>query len=172
MHRNVRQVVEAGKALGVDVHAREFAQSTRTAADAAEAIGVELGQIVKSLVFGVGDDPAADPEEGIGALSGGEIVVALVCGDNLLDERKLAAAAGAADAWREDADTVRETTGYPVGGVPPFGHREPLRVFVDEDLLDYDEVWAAAGTPHVNFPITPNALIRATGGTVCDLARR
>lgn len=156
MHRNVRQVVEAGKALGVDVQAREFSQSTRTAADAAQAIGVELGQIVKSLVFGVD----------------GEVVIALVSGDNLLDESKLAKAAGADDAWREDADTVRETTGYPVGGVPPFGHREPLRVFVDEDLLTYDEVWAAAGTPHVNFPITPHALLRATGGTVCDLARR
>jgi len=160
MHRNVRQVVEAGKALGVDVHAREFAQTTRTAADAAEAIGVELGQIVKSLVFGVGND------------GGAEIVVALVSGDNLLDERKLAAVAGGDEAWREDTDTVRETTGYPAGGVPPFGHREPLRVFVDEDLLDYDEVWAAAGTPHCNFPISPNALLRATGGTVCDLARR
>lgn len=157
MHRNVRQVVEAGKALGVDVHAREFPQSTRTAADAAEAIGVDLGQIVKSLVFGV---------------DGGEVVVALVSGDNMLDERKLAKAAGADQAWREDADTVRETTGFPVGGVPPFGHREPLRVFVDEDLLGYDEVWAAAGTPHCNFPISPTALVRATGGTVCDLARR
>lgn len=156
MHRNVRQVVEAGRALGVDVHAREFAQGTRTAADAAQAIGVELGQIVKSLVFGVD----------------GEVVVALVSGENLLDEHKLAQAAGADRAWREDADTVRETTGYPVGGIPPFGHREPLRVFVDEDLLDYEELWAAAGTPHVNFPITPQALLRATGGTICSLARR
>ena len=156
MHRNVRQVVEAGKALGVDVHAREFSQGTRTAADAAAAIGVELGQIVKSLVFAVDD----------------EVVVALVSGENMLDEAKLADAAGGCEAWREDADTVRETTGFPVGGVPPFGHREPLRVFVDEDLLSYDEVWAAAGTPHVNFPITPTALLRATGGTVCDLARR
>jgi Cys-tRNA(Pro) deacylase len=160
MHRNVRQVVEAGKALGVDVHAREFSAGTRTAADAAEAIGVELGQIVKALVFGVDGDVD------------GEVVVALVSGDNMLDERKLAKAAGAADAWREDADTVRETTGFPIGGVPPFGHREPLRVFVDEDLMTYDEVWAAAGTPHCNFPITPTALVRATGGAVCDLARR
>jgi Cys-tRNA(Pro) deacylase len=156
----VRQVVEAGKALGVDVHAREFAQTTRTAADAAAAIGVELGQIVKSLVFGLDGEV------------GGEVVVALVSGHNLLDEHKLADAAGADEAWREDADTVRETTGFPVGGVPPFGHREPLRVFVDEDLMTYDELWAAAGTPHVNFPISPNALLRATGGTVCDLARR
>jgi Cys-tRNA(Pro) deacylase len=156
VHRNVRQVVEAGKALGVDVHAREFAQGTRTAADAAEAIGVELGQIVKSLVFAVDS----------------EVVVALVSGENRLDEGKLAQAAGGYEAWREDADTVRETTGYPVGGVPPFGHREPLRVFVDEDLLSYDELWAAAGSPHCNFPISPTALLRATGGTVCDLARR
>ena len=156
MHRNVRQVVDAGRALGVDVHAREFSDGTRTAADAARAIGVELGQIVKSLVFGVD----------------GEVVVALVSGENMLDEAKLASAAGGRRAWREDADTVRETTGFPVGGVPPFGHREPLRVFVDEDLLDYEELWAAAGTPHVNFPISPQALLRATGGTVCSLARR
>ena len=156
MHRNVRKVVEAGRALGVDVHAREFSEGTRTAADAAQAIGVELGQIVKSLVFGID----------------GEVVVALVSGENLLDEAKLAQAAGAVKAWREDADTVRETTGFAVGGVPPFGHRQPLRVFVDEDLLQHDELWAAAGTPHVNFPITPDALVRATGAVVCPLARR
>ena len=89
-----------------------------------------------------------------------------------LDEGKLAAAAGGSRAWREDADTVREATGFPVGGVPPFGHQEPLRVFVDRDLLLYDEVWAAAGTPHVNFAAAPDALVRATAGVVCDLARR
>jgi Cys-tRNA(Pro) deacylase len=156
MHRNVRTVVEAGKALGVDVHAREYAGGTRTAADAALSIGVELGQIVKSLVFCVD----------------GEVVVALVSGDNRLDEAKLAAAAGGEQAWREDAETVREATGFPIGGVPPFGHREPLRIFVDRDLLDYDELWAAAGTSHHNFDITPDTLLRATGGTVCDLALR
>jgi len=128
----------------------------RSAADAALAIGVDLGQIVKSLVFSVD----------------GEVVVALVSGDNLLDEKKLATRAGGERAWREDADTVRDATGFPVGGVPPFGHREPLRVFVDEDLLDYDELWAAAGTPHVNFSITPSELVKATGGLVCDLAKR
>jgi Cys-tRNA(Pro) deacylase len=149
-------VVEAGKALGVDIHPKEFPETTRSAADAALAIGVDLGQIVKSLVFGVD----------------GEVVVALVSGDNLLDERKLASRAGAVEAWREDADTVREATGFPVGGVPPFGHREPLRVFIDEDLLEYDELWAAAGTPHVNFAITPSELVKATGGIVCDLAQR
>ena len=156
MHRNVKAVVEAGRALGVDIHPREFPESTRSAADAALAIGVDLGQIVKSLVFSVD----------------GEVVVALVSGDNLLDEQKLAARAGGERAWREDADTVRDATGFPVGGVPPFGHREPLRVFVDEDLLDYDELWAAAGTPHVNFSILPSELVKATGGLVCDLAER
>ena len=100
------------------------------------------------------------------------VPVALVSGDNLLDEEKLAMCAGGERAWREDADTVRDATGFPVGGVPPFGHREPLRVFVDEDLLDYDELWAAAGTPHVNFAITPSELVKATGGLVCDLAKR
>jgi Cys-tRNA(Pro) deacylase len=154
MHRNVRTVVEAGKALGVDVHPREYPDGTRTAADAAQAIGVELGQIVKSLVFCVD----------------GEVVIALVSGDNRLDEAKLAACAGGAEAWREDADTVREATGFPVGGVPPFGHREPLRIFVDRDLLGYDELWASAGTSHHNFAIPPDTLLRVTGGRVCDLA--
>ncbi|MBV9411401.1 MAG: YbaK/EbsC family protein [Acidimicrobiia bacterium] len=155
MHRNVRAVVDAGKALGLAVHPRDFPNETRSAADAAMAIGVDLGQIVKSLVFAVD----------------GEAVVALVSGDNLLDEDKLAKCAGGNEAWREDADTVREATGYPVGGVPPFGHREPLRIFIDEDLLDYEELWAAAGTPHTNFSVTPHELVRATGGIVCDLAR-
>jgi Cys-tRNA(Pro) deacylase len=156
MHRNARAVVEAGKALGLDIHPREFADGTGSAADAAMTIGVDLGQIVKSLVFAVD----------------GEAVVALVSGDNLLDEDKLADCAGGGRAWREDADTVREATGFPVGGVPPFGHREPLRVFIDEDLLGYEELWAAAGTPHCNFSVTPHELVRATGGAVCDLARR
>jgi len=156
MHRNVRAVVEAGKALGVDVHVREYADGTSTAADAALSIGVDLGQIVKSLVFCVD----------------GEVVVALVRGDNRLDEAKLARCAGGDDAWREDAETVREATGYPIGGVPPFGHREPLRVFVDRDLLEFEELWASAGTTHHNFAITPDSLVRATGAKVCDLGLR
>ena len=100
------------------------------------------------------------------------MVIALVCGENRLDEAKLARCAGGDQAWREDSQTVREATGFPVGGVPPFGHREPLRVFVDEDLLAFDELWASAGTSHHNFAITPDSLVRATGGRVCDLARR
>jgi Cys-tRNA(Pro) deacylase len=152
----VRAVVEAGRALGVDVRPREFPDGTRSAADAARAIGVDVGAIVKSLVFSVD----------------GEAVVALVSGANLLDEAKLAAAAGGSSAWREDADSVREATGFSVGGVPPFGHRQPLRTFVDENLLGYDEVWAAAGTARANFCLAPGDLVRVTGGAVCDLALR
>lgn len=155
MHRNVQRVVDAARALGVDVRPCEFPAGTRTAADAASAIGVDVGQIVKSLVFRVDD----------------EVVVALVSGNNQLDEQKLARAAEGEMARREDADGVRDATGYPIGGVPPFGHRRPLRVFVDEDLLEHAELWAAAGTPHVNFAITPDALVRATGGTVGELRR-
>ena len=156
MHANVRKVVEAAAALGLDLQPREFPDGTRTAADAAAAIGVELGQIVKSLVFAVDGVP----------------VVALVSGSNQLDEAKLAAAAGGARSSRLDATAVRDATGFPIGGIPPFGHATKMRVFVDADLLAYDVLWAAAGTPHVNFPITPSDLVSVTAGTVADVARR
>jgi len=155
VHRNVTVVVDAGLVIGIEVRPREFAESTRTAAEAAAAIGVELGQIVKSLVFTVDDRP----------------VLALVSGDRQLDERKLAAAAGGAKASRPDADTVRVVTGFPVGGVPPFGHAIPLPVFIDDGLLRFEEVWAAAGTPHVNFSVDPRRLAEATGGAVADVTR-
>ncbi|HVM09234.1 MAG TPA: YbaK/EbsC family protein [Acidimicrobiales bacterium] len=155
MHKNARRVVEAARELGLDIEPQEFDEHTRTAEDAARTIGVTVGQIVKSLVFLVDDLP----------------VLALVSGDNLLDEAKLAAAAGGGEVTRADANKVREVTGYPVGGVPPLGHAQPLRVFVDEDLCRHDVVWAAAGTPHCNFSIAPADLVRATGGAVCQLAR-
>jgi Cys-tRNA(Pro) deacylase len=147
--------MDAAAALGITIEPREFPEGTRTADDAARAIGIEVGQIVKSLVFAVDGSP----------------VIALVSGSNQLDERKLAAAAGGAEAARVDANAVREATGFPVGGVPPLGHRHALPIFVDADLLAYDEVWAAAGTPHVNFGISPAALVGAVNGTVCDLKR-
>jgi len=156
MHRNVEAVIEAGRRIGIDVRPREFTQSTRTAAEAADAIGVELGQIVKSLVFTVDDQP----------------VLALVGGDRLVDEHKLALAAGGMMSRRPDADRVRAVTGFPVGGVPPFGHLSAMAVFVDEGLLAYDEVWAAAGTPHVNFPVDPRQLAEATAGSVVDVGRK
>ncbi|MGK2949430.1 MAG: YbaK/EbsC family protein [Acidimicrobiales bacterium] len=153
MHPNVARVSEAAAALGLDLAHAEFPEGTRTAADAAAAIGVEVGQIVKSLVF----------------LLDGRPVMALVSGANRLDEARLAAALGGAVVERADATVVREATGYAIGGVPPFGHPQPLPLAVDEDLLGYDEVWAAAGTPRDVFPIAPSALLEATGGTVARL---
>lgn len=160
MHRNAAAVAAAGRDLGVEVEAREYPEGTRTAADAARAIGVPQAAIVKSLVFRVGE--GADDDEA---------VVALVGGADALDEERLARCAGATRATRADAAAVREATGFPVGGVPPFGHRRKLRVFVDEGLLANDVVWAAAGTPNACFPVSPTDLVRATGGRVARLAR-
>jgi Cys-tRNA(Pro) deacylase len=154
-HPNVTRVVEAARAAGLAIETRRFPEGTKTAQDAASAIGVEVGQIVKSLVFGVDD----------------EIVMALVSGANQLDEKKLAAAAGGAKCSRVDADAVRSATGFPIGGVPPFGHSTQLRVFVDPDLLQYDEVWAAAGTWNDNFGAAPADIVRVAGGVVTDLKR-
>ena len=128
-HPNTLRVIAAAREAGLTITTRRFPEGTKTAADAAAAIGVTVGQIVKSLVFGVDN----------------EIVMALVSGSNQLDVKKLALAAGGAKCARVDADAVREATGYPIGGVPPFGHSTQLRVFVDPDLLQYDEVWAVTG---------------------------
>jgi len=155
LHPNTLRVIAAAREAGLEITTRRFPEGTKTAADAAAAIGVTVGQIVKSLVFGVD----------------GETVMALVSGSNQLDEKKLAAAAGGSKCSRVDADAVRAATGYPIGGVPPFGHTTQLRVFVDPDLLQYDEVWAAAGTWNDVFPIAPNDLVRASGGVVTNLKR-
>ena len=155
IHPNVVRVTAAAKERGLEISTRRFPEGTKTAADAAAAIGVTVGQIVKSLVFGVDN----------------EIVMALVSGSNQLDEKKLALAAGGAKCARVDADAVREATGYPIGGVPPFGHATQLRVFVDPDLLQYDEVWAAAGTWNDNFGSAPADIVRVAGVIVTDLKR-
>ena len=155
IHANVQRVIDAAALLGLDIEPRTFPDGTRTAQEAADAIGVELGQIVKSLIFGVD----------------GEVVLAYVSGSNQLDESKLAVAAGGAMCQRVDAEVVRSTTGFPIGGVPPFGHTTPLRIFIDPDLLQYDEVWAAAGTWHDVFGIDPQKLVEASGGVITDLKR-
>ncbi len=154
-HRNVSRVVDAGAAIGLDVTPVRFPEGTKTAVDAANAIGCDVGQIVKSLIFAVD----------------GEVVLAYVSGANQLDEDKLAIAAGGATCSRVDADAVRAATGFPIGGVPPFGHDSELRVFVDPDLMGYDVVWAAAGTWHDVFSLTPEQLVSASNGAVVELAR-
>jgi Cys-tRNA(Pro) deacylase len=153
VHPNAVRVSAAAAELGLTIELREFPDGTRTAEDAARAIGVEVGQIVKSLVFTLD----------------GALVMALVSGRNRLDEAKLAAALGGTEVGRADAAGVREATGYAIGGVPPFGHPQPLPTAIDEDLLDYDEVWAAAGTPRDVFALAPRDLARCTGGTVAPL---
>ena len=155
VHPNTLRVIAAAREAGLEITTRRFPEGTKTAADAATAIGVTVGQIVKSLVFGVDN----------------EIVMALVSGSNQLDEKKLALAAGGAKCSRVDADAVRAATGYPIGGVPPFGHSTQLRVFVDPDLLQYDEVWAAAGTWHDVFGIEPHKLVEASEGLVTELKK-
>ncbi len=155
VHPNVVRVVSAAKERGLEIATKRFPEGTKTAADAAAAIGVTVGQIVKSLVFGVD----------------GEIVMALVSGSNQLDEKKLAAAAGGAKCARVDADAVRVATGFPIGGVPPLGLATQLRIFIDPDLMQYDEVWAAAGTWNDVFAVSPRELATATAGVVVDLRR-
>ena len=155
LHPNTLRVIAAAREAGLEITTRRFPEGTKTAADAAAAIGVTVGQIVKSLVFGVDN----------------EIVMALVSGSNQLDEKKLAAAAGGSKCSRVDADAVRAATGYPIGGVPPFGHSTQLRAFVDPDLLQYDEVGAAAGTWNDNFGAAPADIVRVSGGVVTDLKR-
>jgi prolyl-tRNA editing enzyme YbaK/EbsC (Cys-tRNA(Pro) deacylase) len=155
VHANVKRVIDAAAGLGLAIEPRSFPDGTKTAADAAAAIGVDVGQIVKSLIFAVD----------------GEVVLAYVSGRNQLDEAKLAVAAGGTTCSRVDADTVREATGYPIGGVPPFGHATELRAFVDPDLLAYEEVWAAAGTWHDVFALAPTELVTASHATVTDLRR-
>jgi len=137
---------------GFGITVRQFPQGTRTASDAARAVGCELGQIVKSLVF----------------MAGGHPVVALVSGPNRLDERKLGAIAGE-PVGKADAEAARASTGYAIGGVPPFGHATEVPVFMDHDLLQYATVWAAAGRPDSVFEIAPEKLKELSRATVADL---
>lgn len=154
-HSATDRVRQALAALGLAAEISEFPQGTRTAQDAADAIGTTLGQIVKSLVF----------------LADGRPVLVLASGKNRVDGGKLARAAGVARVERADADRVRVATGFAIGGVPPVGHAAPLGTFIDQDLLAYEIVYAAAGTPTAIFPITPQDLVRVTGGRPADLAQ-
>lgn len=153
-HRNTRRVLDAAAALGLDLDVHHFPQGTRTARDAADAIGCAVGAIVKSLVLDSDSGP----------------LVVLTSGDNRVSYGKVEAATGRPGVRRCDADAVRAATSYPVGGVAPFGHPSPLPTLIDRDLLAHGTVWAAAGTPHAVFPISPEALVSATGAEVADIA--
>ena len=154
MHPNVSRVVDAARESGLEIEVERFPEGTRTAADAARAVGCDVAQIVKSLVFVADDQP----------------VLALVSGANRVDLGHLAAAVGAVDARRADGDEARAATGFAIGGVPPFGHSERVTVVVDRDLTAHEWLWAAAGLPDAVFRISPSELLRVSGGTVADLA--
>ncbi|MEU9607676.1 YbaK/EbsC family protein [Streptomyces sp. NPDC048057] len=138
--------------LGLDVPVRRFPEATRTAAEAAAAIGCDVSEIVKSLIF------TAD----------GEPVLVLVDGASRVDVERVREALGAGAVKRADADLVRATTGYAIGGVPPFGHVTRTRVLADRALLTHDVVWAAAGTPYTVFPLPPKDLIAHANATLVD----
>jgi prolyl-tRNA editing enzyme YbaK/EbsC (Cys-tRNA(Pro) deacylase) len=140
---SLSRVREALAAAGLQARVVEMPQTTRTAADAAKAIGCEVAQIAKSLVFRAGDDA----------------VLVIASGTNRVDASRLG-------LTKADADFVREKTGFAIGGVPPIGHLTPIRTLIDEDLLRFDRIWAAAGTPNAVFELTPADLPRITGGAV------
>ena len=148
----VQRVCDALAAQGIQPRVREFVASTRTASDAAAAIGTTPAKIVKSLVFVAGEQP----------------IVVLASGANHVDTGKLRAVTGQ-DVRRASPDEVRAATGFAIGAVPPLAHARRLPVYVDRDLLHHDVVWAAAGAPNAVFPIAPDDLVRAGGGEVVDV---
>jgi prolyl-tRNA editing enzyme YbaK/EbsC (Cys-tRNA(Pro) deacylase) len=154
MHPNVDRVSAAARAAGLEISVRRFPEGTRTAEDAARAIGCSVAQIVKSLVF----------------MADGQPLLALVSGANRVDMGYLSTAVGAAETRRATGDEARAAGGYAIGGVPPFGHAQPLTVLIDRDLLGHEILWAAAGLPDAVFAISPDDLVRASGGRVAELA--
>ena len=148
---SARKVADAARAAGLAVTVVERAESTRTAEEAAAACGCGVAQIVKSLVFR-------------GATSGKPYLM-LVSGTNRLNEKGVASVLGES-LTRPDAAYVREVTGYAIGGIPPLGHTSAMQVFIDRDLLGFDVVWAAAGTPRAVFAVAPGALADAIGARI------
>ena len=143
----IDRFLEAARVQGIHPDVRRFPEGTKTARDAANAIGCDVGQIVKSLVFMADDRP----------------VMAFTSGANRVDESRLATITQANEVRRATPEEARAATGFAVGGTPPFGHPERLTCVVDPDLLGWDEIWAAAGTPDSVFRLTPADLLRVTG---------
>jgi prolyl-tRNA editing enzyme YbaK/EbsC (Cys-tRNA(Pro) deacylase) len=151
---SAQKVQDALDRHGLPLQVVELPASTRTAQEAAAAIGCRVEQIAKSLVF-QGKET-------------GRVLLVIASGKNRVDERKLEQALGE-PAGKAPADLVRSATGFVIGGVPPVGHTQPLRVLIDADLLDLEEIWAAAGTPNAVFRLLPSDLVRITGGAVLDI---
>jgi Cys-tRNA(Pro) deacylase len=155
----IARVIDTAARKGVDLQVVTFSQSTHTAEEAAHAVGAELGQIVKSLVFVA---PGTD---------GPEACLALVSGSNTVDMSRLAAVLAEPRIRRATADEARQLTGFVIGGIPPFGHRRPLRTVMDPDLGRFATVWASAGTPTAVFEVPPGTLRTLANATVAPIAR-
>jgi prolyl-tRNA editing enzyme YbaK/EbsC (Cys-tRNA(Pro) deacylase) len=153
---SAQKVQDALRQFEVSCRVVELPGSTRTSKDAAEAVGCKVEQIAKSIVFQ-------------GKQSGKPILV-VASGSNRISEKKLRDLV-AEPVKKADADFVREQTGFVIGGVPPVGHVKPLDIFIDEDLLKYDEIWAAAGTPHAVFRLTPAELVGITAAKVVNISQ-
>jgi len=149
------KVQAALQGMGFTLQVVELPASTRTAAEAAQAVGCQVGQIVKSLVFR--------------AAHSDRPVLVVASGANRVDEKRIETLIGE-PLGKADADFVRQRTGFAIGGVPPVGHAERLQTFVDQDLLQYEHIWAAAGTPNAVFRLTPQGLVRMTGGQVVAIS--
>lgn len=152
MAKAVDRFLAAAGAAGLTTEIRRFPVGTRTAPDAARAVGCEVGQIVKSLVF----------------VADGTPFIALTSGANRADPVRLAAVMGGGEVRRATPEEAREATGFAIGGTPPFGHPRRLRILMDSDLSRYEVLWAAAGAPDAVFPISPQELLAATGAEVAD----
>lgn len=161
LHPSAQRVFDwaASKGLQIDVHEYEK-DGARTAEDAANAVGCKVDQIVKSMIFSLSSsgDTAGDGEP-----AETELVLALTAGSNKIDPKKLAEVAGGGRCGRADPEEVRAITGYAIGGVPPFGHANQIRTWIDPHLLNFDQIWGAAGTPRHVFPIAPARLVELTG---------
>lgn len=151
---SAQKVQDALTELGFTLNVVELPNSTRTAVEAAQAVGCQVGQIVKSLIFK--------------ALRSNRPILVVASGSNRVNEALISRQVGE-PLGKADANFVRERTGFAIGGVPPVGHDEPLETFIDEDLLRYGEIWAAAGTPNAVFQLSSEDLVRMTGGKVTKI---
>ena len=154
MNSSAKKVQDALNKLGYDLLVTEFAETTRTAQEAADAIGTTVAQIAKSLIFK-------------GKQSNKPILI-IASGVNRVNEKTVKETIGE-KLGRADADYVRQHTGFVIGGVPPVGHTYKLSTFIDEDLLSFEDIWAAAGTPNAVFNLTPQQLVEMTGGQVISI---
>ena len=151
---SAQKVQKALNAIGLQLEVVELPASTRTSQEAAEAVGCQVGQIAKSIVFQT--------------LISHRPILVIASGPNRINEKVIAELTGE-DIGKADADFVRQRTGFIIGGVPPIGHEQHLVTYIDRDLLPYPEIWAAAGTPHAVFHLKPEDLVKMTSGLVIQV---